>query len=75
LLPFSGTGPEQGCAAPRGHQSTVTAAFRSRPIHHNFAFLLHSNAAGTHGDSSRVADGDDRNMLRTRAAQRDDDRF
>ena len=74
LMPFRGTSPEQGCSSPRGHQSTVTAAFHSRPIHHNFAFLLHSNAAGIQGDSSSVADGDDRNLLRTRAAQRDDDR-
>jgi len=75
LLPFSGTCPKQGSSAPSGHQSTMTAAFHSRPIHHSFAFLLHSNAAGTHGDSSRVADGDDRNLLRTLAAQLDDDRF
>ena len=27
LMPFSGTSPEQGCSSPRGHQSTLTAAF------------------------------------------------
>jgi len=53
----------------------VTAAFHSLPIHIKFAFLLHANAAGTHGDWSMVADGDDRNLLRTRAVQRDDYRF